>query len=236
MRAGDRAHQGGKRLRAVGHDLIAARNRVVRDDAARQRRRRRAGVDDLGNVRRADVQPRRVPGQGIRKQGAHQGRGFKRRNDRPIGSGKAGQVGGHRVIRGKVEKVDVDRQLRMLLREILQRRLRSRLAGRGAVVRRQFERQARRGQVDCDHIHVRRMRDQRMSDLLKHIASEEGEDQTRPDIAIVFSSDPQADSKVSVVMVELKKQGLPLAKNEEVISQLKQRARKLLTYVVNTTK
>ena len=75
--------------------------------------------------------------------------------------------------------------------------------------------------------------DQHMSDLLKHIASDEGEDQTRPDIAIVFSSDPQTDSKVSVVMVELKKQGLPLAKNEEVISQLKQRARKLLTYFPN---
>ena len=75
--------------------------------------------------------------------------------------------------------------------------------------------------------------DQRMSELLKHIASDEGEDQTRPDIAIVFSSDPQADARVSVVMVELKKQGLPLAKNEEVISQLRQRARKLLTYFPN---
>lgn len=72
--------------------------------------------------------------------------------------------------------------------------------------------------------------DQHMSELIKHVSSDVTSDETRPDIAIVFSGNPETNEKVSVVMVELKKHGLPLAKNEEVISQLKQRARKLLQY------
>lgn len=57
------------------------------------------------------------------------------------------------------------------------------------------------------------------------------EDDTRPDIAMAFSADPNdPKSKLDVVIVELKKLGLGLAKKEEIISQLKQRARKLLNY------
>ncbi|MEO7214953.1 ATP-binding protein [Mucilaginibacter sp.] len=52
----------------------------------------------------------------------------------------------------------------------------------------------------------------------------------RPDIAIIFSNDPTEGKKVDVVIVELKKLGLGLAKKEEVTSQLRQRARKLLQH------
>jgi hypothetical protein len=72
--------------------------------------------------------------------------------------------------------------------------------------------------------------DQEMSKVIKVIASDEVDDDTRPDITLVFSGDPTAEEKVDVVIVELKRQGLKLAKNEEVVSQLRQRARKLLKY------
>ncbi len=73
-----------------------------------------------------------------------------------------------------------------------------------------------------------------MDKVLKEILLE-GEtikkDETRPDIALVFSSDPKvADTKLDVVIVELKKLGVGLAKKEELISQLRQRARKLLVH------
>lgn len=73
--------------------------------------------------------------------------------------------------------------------------------------------------------------ERKMDELLKEIAgSSENEikkDRKRPDIAIVFSNNPEEDDKVDVVIVELKKLGISLAKQEEVVSQLKQRARKL---------
>lgn len=76
--------------------------------------------------------------------------------------------------------------------------------------------------------------EQDMDRLIKEILLE-GEsvekDDTRPDIALIFSADPnETDSKLDVVIVELKKLGLGLAKKEELISQLRQRARKLLNY------
>ena len=77
--------------------------------------------------------------------------------------------------------------------------------------------------------------EQNMDRLIKEILLE-GEsvekDDTRPDIALIFSADPnnKTNSKLDVVIVELKKLGLGLAKKEELISQLRQRARKLLNY------
>jgi hypothetical protein len=71
----------------------------------------------------------------------------------------------------------------------------------------------------------------RMDELIAEITlleEEVEEDPKRPDIAIVFSADPDKSAAVDVVIVELKKLGLGLAKEEEVVSQLKQRARKLL--------
>ena len=61
------------------------------------------------------------------------------------------------------------------------------------------------------------------------------EDNGRPDIAIIFSNDPnKSENKpVDVVIIELKKRGITLAKTEEVESQLQQRAIKLLNYYPN---
>ena len=61
------------------------------------------------------------------------------------------------------------------------------------------------------------------------------EDHGRPDIAIIFSNDPNNsdNNPVDVVIIELKKRGITLAKTEEVESQLQQRAIKLLNYYPN---
>lgn len=88
--------------------------------------------------------------------------------------------------------------------------------------------------------------DLEMNKLMPYLAleGENIEDEKRPDLAIVFANDVQVASsdgatqstgtkqqhKTDVVIVELKKMGLPLAKREEVVSQLKQRARKLVNY------
>jgi hypothetical protein len=72
--------------------------------------------------------------------------------------------------------------------------------------------------------------DRSMSEVAKFIALDDIDDTGRSDITIVFSASPFAEGKVSVVVVELKKQGVKLAKKEEVVSQLRQRARKLLNY------
>lgn len=77
--------------------------------------------------------------------------------------------------------------------------------------------------------------DLEMTSLLKEIAIDDEQvesDVSRPDIAVVFSNNPN-DSEVvkfDIVVVELKKLGLKLAKKEELVSQLKQRARKLLQH------
>jgi hypothetical protein len=79
--------------------------------------------------------------------------------------------------------------------------------------------------------------DLEMSKLVEIITDGEEKlnNNSRPDIAIVFSGDPKEDStsKVDVVIIELKKKGVKLAKNEEVISQLRQRARVLMKYYNN---
>lgn len=78
--------------------------------------------------------------------------------------------------------------------------------------------------------------DEEMDKLVSEIALDEEnveKDDTRPDIAIIFSNDPKTQKKVDVVIIELKKLKLKLAKREEIISQLRQRARKLLKYYPN---
>ncbi|HTN20754.1 MAG TPA: ATP-binding protein [Pelobium sp.] len=75
-----------------------------------------------------------------------------------------------------------------------------------------------------------------MGEVLDNLTldSEEKErNDKRPDLAIIFSNDPTEAKKVDVVIVELKKLGLGLAKKEEVTSQLRQRARKLLQHYPN---
>jgi hypothetical protein len=75
--------------------------------------------------------------------------------------------------------------------------------------------------------------DEAMSKVIHEISLDKVEDDKRPDITLVFSDKPEGNKKVDVVVVELKKHDIPLAKNEEVVSQLKQRARKLLKYYPN---
>jgi hypothetical protein len=74
-----------------------------------------------------------------------------------------------------------------------------------------------------------------ISEITQKVSNEK--DTTAPDIAIIFSDNPKDDKnediKVDVVIVELKKRGIILAKTEEVISQLRQRARKLMKYYPN---
>jgi hypothetical protein len=75
--------------------------------------------------------------------------------------------------------------------------------------------------------------DQTMRDVIREIAVQGEGDGSRPDITMVFSGDPQAGRPVDVVVVELKKHGVGLAKKEEAISQLRQRARMLLQHFPN---
>lgn len=81
------------------------------------------------------------------------------------------------------------------------------------------------------------MSERTMTEVLNIITNRENDikDDGRPDIAIVFSDNPNksVDSSVDVVIIELKKRGIPLAKTEEVESQLQQRAVKLLNYYPN---
>lgn len=81
------------------------------------------------------------------------------------------------------------------------------------------------------------MSERTMTEVLDEITQKANniEDDGRPDIAIVFSNDPSQadDSSIDVVIIELKKRGISLAKTEEVESQLQQRAVKLLNYYPN---
>ena len=76
--------------------------------------------------------------------------------------------------------------------------------------------------------------DRAITEILEEITQESTDkDDTRPDIAIIFSDNPDMNLCVDVVIIELKKRGITLAKTEEVISQLRQRAIKLLKYYPN---
>lgn len=81
------------------------------------------------------------------------------------------------------------------------------------------------------------MSERTMSEVLDEITPKANtiEDDGRPDIAIIFSDNPTKtkDSPLDVVIIELKKRGITLAKTEEVESQLQQRAVKLLNYYPN---
>lgn len=74
--------------------------------------------------------------------------------------------------------------------------------------------------------------DVEMDKLIHKISTkEEIKNKSRPDIAIVFSKDfEDTEGKVEVVIVELKKLGLKLAGREEVLSQLRERAREILKH------
>lgn len=76
-----------------------------------------------------------------------------------------------------------------------------------------------------------------MTEVLDEITQKANnpEDDGRPDIAIMFSDNPEKaeNNSVDVVIIELKKRGISLAKTEEAESQLQQRAIKLLKHYPN---
>jgi len=77
--------------------------------------------------------------------------------------------------------------------------------------------------------------DQEMGDLVQFITEDENteRDRERPDIALVFSKKPTGEHPFDVVIVELKKRGLPIEENIKVVTQLDKRARKLMKYYNN---
>lgn len=73
--------------------------------------------------------------------------------------------------------------------------------------------------------------DREIGELISNITQDDVKDSSlRPDIAIVFSGDPNGDNKVDVVIVELKKLGLDMGERNNIYVQLLQRATKLLKY------
>ncbi len=75
-----------------------------------------------------------------------------------------------------------------------------------------------------------------MDTLIQEITQDEHKNNEtgRPDISMIFSDNPEKHiGKVDVVIIELKKFDLKLAKREELRSQFKQRARRLLKYFPN---
>ena len=76
--------------------------------------------------------------------------------------------------------------------------------------------------------------DREMGDLVKFITKDEEErDNDRPDMALVFSNNPNEKKPFDVVIVELKKRGLSIEENMKVVTQLEKRARKLMKYYDN---
>lgn len=77
--------------------------------------------------------------------------------------------------------------------------------------------------------------EQRMQDVISAITLRDGlvKDSGRPDIAMVFSADPMQQEKVDVVVVELKKRVVDAKENFYAITQLSERAQKLLDYCPN---
>lgn len=77
--------------------------------------------------------------------------------------------------------------------------------------------------------------DNQMKDLIDVITEGEtsDDDNGKPDIALIFSSDFSEDKKVDVVIVELKKKGITLENTMVVETQLLSRARKLMKQCKN---
>jgi len=76
--------------------------------------------------------------------------------------------------------------------------------------------------------------DKKMKDLIDFITTEEIEkDDDRPDLALVFSTDPGNQIPFDVVIIELKKREISLEENMKVVTQLEKRARKLMKYYNN---
>jgi arsenate reductase-like glutaredoxin family protein len=75
--------------------------------------------------------------------------------------------------------------------------------------------------------------DREMGELIQIITEEEITDDNRPDIALIFSNNPDNQKPFDVVIVELKKRGISLEENMKVITQLEKRARRLMRHYNN---
>lgn len=77
--------------------------------------------------------------------------------------------------------------------------------------------------------------DKKMSEIIDVITKGEEKEveDGKPDIALIFSNDPNTNSSVDVVIVELKKKGITLENAMVVETQLKSRARRLMKYYGN---
>lgn len=75
--------------------------------------------------------------------------------------------------------------------------------------------------------------DREMGELIQVITDEEDNDDNRPDIALIFSNNPENKKPFDVVIVELKKRGISLEENLKVVTQLEKRARKLMKHYNN---
>ncbi len=80
--------------------------------------------------------------------------------------------------------------------------------------------------------------DRDMSELIEMITEEEWNvrDPNKPDIALVFSNDPERSDFFDVVIVELKRRGIKLEENMKTVTQLEKRARKLMKHYKNRIK
>lgn len=76
--------------------------------------------------------------------------------------------------------------------------------------------------------------DREMGELIQVITDEEEiSDENRPDIALIFSNNPENKKPFDVVIVELKKRGISLEENMKVVTQLEKRARRLMKHFNN---
>ena len=77
--------------------------------------------------------------------------------------------------------------------------------------------------------------DKEMSEVIDCVTNGEVTEQNpdRPDLCLIFSSDPKGQGMVDVVIIELKKKGLTLEENMKVITQLEKRARNLMRFYKN---
>ncbi|MDR0306601.1 MAG: ATP-binding protein [Chitinispirillales bacterium] len=76
--------------------------------------------------------------------------------------------------------------------------------------------------------------DREMGELIQEITDEDGiSDDNRPDMALIFSNNPEKKKPFDVVIVEFKKRGISLEENMKVITQLEKRARKLMKHYNN---
>lgn len=74
-----------------------------------------------------------------------------------------------------------------------------------------------------------------MTDLIKELTKDENveRNEDRPDIAVIFSNDPNTSEKFDVVIIELKRKGLKSEDNIRVEAQLEKRARDLFAIYAN---